>query len=121
MKNLRVFFPVLAVALSFSSCCSMFGVNKRQFREERVVAGYDKVEEQVPVEGSKAGLSVTAFKKVPRYKMKKVFVPCGGPRLYCADKECGSTGTKTLQMASTQGSVGSPNLGLIPSMKKIAP
>jgi hypothetical protein len=61
--------------------------------------------------------------KTVRYKtVKRVHYngPCVRP--YCPDKVCcGTTGPRTRQMASVQGSTGSPNLGLIPTMKPLAP
>jgi hypothetical protein len=61
--------------------------------------------------------------KAVRYKtVKRVHYngPCVRP--FCPDKVCcGTTGPRTRQMASVQGSNGSPNLGLIPTMKPLAP
>jgi hypothetical protein len=67
----------------------------------------------------------TIEEKVPRYKMvtKKTRVSCGScVRLYCPKKDCcGTTSESTRQLASAQGPVGSPHIGLIPTMKPIAP
>lgn len=119
-------------ALGFSSCCSMFGkpINTPGYRTETHQVrtwGYDTVTEQVLVKGGtkscKDGLIVTVTKKVPRYKTvtKKVRISCGpSVHLYCPKKDCGgTTSEEALRMASAQGSSGSPNIGLMPSMKKL--
>lgn len=133
MKNLALLLSLAAVSLGFSSCCSMFGTTAKSnyHTETRQVktCGYDIVTEQVVTPGDaksgKGGMVQTIEKKVPRYKTvtKKVHTYCGScVRLYCPKKDCcGTTSESTRIMASTQGSVGSPNLGLIPTMKSIAP
>ncbi len=132
MKNLLLFTSLLAVSFSFSSCCSMFG-NLNQgagyTTESRQVktCHYDTVTEEIVTHGDaksgKGGMVQTIEKKVPRYRTveKKVRIPCGTcARFYCPKKDCcGSTSESTLRMASAQGSVGSPNIGLIPSMKPL--
>jgi hypothetical protein len=132
MKNLVLLATLIAVSLGFSSCCSMFGLTNQGagFRTETrqvKTCHYDTVTEEVYVGGdSKSGGSYqTVEKRVPRYKTvtKKVRIPCGPcVRLYCPKKDCcGTTSQSTIVMASAQGSVGSPNIGLIPTMKPIAP
>lgn len=87
--------------------------------------GYDIVTEEVYVgdPGGKGGMMQTVEKKVPRYKTveKKVRIPCGQcARYYCPKKDCcGTTSEYTMRMASAQGSSGSPNIGLIPTMKPL--
>jgi len=108
----------------------MFGGLSNQYMGYRTVTKqvktckYDIVTEEVHT-GGKDGMTETIEKKVPRYKTVTKRVPvANGPcvRLYCPGKDyCGATSKKTLNMASTQGSSGSPNLGLIPSMKPLAP
>ena len=118
--------------LGFSSCCSMFGKhsNSDGYRTETYQVktwGYDTVTEQVFVKGGskscKDGMVTTVTKKVPRYKTvtKKVRISCGpSVHMYCPKKDCGgTTSEETLRMASVQGSSGSPNLGLLPTMKKL--
>ena len=134
MKNLFMFASLVAVSLGFSSCCSMFGAhsNTAGYRTEThqvKTCGYDVVTEQVFVKGSsksgKDGMVVTSTKKVPRYKTvtTKVRIGCGSSvHLFCPKKDCGgSTSEQTLNMVSTQGSSGSPSIGLVPSMRKLAP
>ncbi|BCU76620.1 hypothetical protein [Luteolibacter sp. LG18] len=123
MKNLLL---LAAVSLGFSSCCSMFGgLAPAQYRTETVrTCGYDTVTQEVPVAGSKGGLTQTVTTKVPRFKKVKHVVYCGRcVRYYCPDHDCcGSTGPKVKKLASVSGSmIGSPNLGLVPSMETLAP
>jgi hypothetical protein len=86
-------------------------------------------QQQTQVYDAKGGMSVAPVQqevvqtKAVRYKtVKRIHYsgPCVRP--YCPDKVCcGTTGPRTRQMASVQGSTGSPNLGLIPTMKPLAP
>ncbi len=134
MKNLLTLVSVVAVSLGFSSCCTMFGLSSHSagYRTETKqvkTCGYDIVTEEVVVPGDsksgKGGMVQTIEKKVPRYKTvtKKVRIPCGQcARLYCPKKDCcGSTSQAVINMSSAQGPVGSPHIGLVPTMKKIAP
>ena len=121
-------------SLGFSSCCSMFGkhTNTDGYRTETYqvrTCGYDLVTKQVITnadsKSGKGGMVVTTTEKVPRYKTvtKKVRI-VNGPNvhMYCPKKDSGgSTSQETLNMTTAQGSSGSPNIGLVPSMKKIAP
>jgi hypothetical protein len=65
----------------------------------------------------------TIEKKVPRYKTVTVTVRdyCGKcKQRYCPKKDCcGTTSESTMRMSSAQGSVGSPNIGLIPTMREL--
>jgi hypothetical protein len=112
----------------------MYGLtaNKAGYRTEtRQVKTrcYDIVTERVVTPGDsksgKGGMVEIIEKKVPRYKTvtKKIRIPCGScTRFYCPkDDCCGTTSESTRLMASAQGSAGSPNIGLIPTMKPIAP
>lgn len=134
MKNLLMLVSVVAVSLGFSSCCSMFGLASHNagYRTETKqvkTCGYDIVTEEVVTPGDaksgKGGMVQTIEKKVPRYKTvtKKVRIPCGQcARHYCPKKDCcGSTSQAVINMSSAQGPVGSPHIGLVPTMKKIAP
>lgn len=130
MKNLALLATLIAVSLGFSSCCSMFGspsltAGYRTETRQKRTCGYDIVTKQVatPGYGGKGGMVETVEEKVPRYKTvtRKVRVPCGQcTRYYCPKKDCcGTTSESTMRMASMQGSSGSPNLGLIPTMKPL--
>ena len=128
MKNLFLLASLIAVSLGFSSCCSMFSHGSgAQYRTEtrQVATGkYDIVTEQIST-GGKDGLTETVEKKVPRYKTvtKKIKVKCTScTRFYCPKKDaCGTTAESTQRLATVQGGTGSPNLGLIPTMKPLAP
>ncbi len=128
MKNLAFLFSLAVLSLGFSSCCSMFGVNSKgagTYTETRQVktCGYEIVTEQVVVGSGKHGMVQTVEKRVPRYKTvtKTVRTRCGKcTRFYCPKKDCcGTTSESTMRMASSQGSVGSPNIGLIPTMRPL--
>lgn len=130
MKNLVLLVSLIAVSLGFSSCCDMFGTvaqggGYRTETRQVKTCHYDIVTETVNVGDGKNGMVETVEKRVPRYKTvtKKVRIPCGScTRYYCPKKDCcGTTSESTIKMASAQGSVGSPNIGLIPTMKPIAP
>jgi len=130
MKNLVLLASLVAVSLGFSSCCSMFGIgtqNAGYRTETRQVktCRYDVITKEVVTAGDsksgKGGMVQTVEERVPRYKTvtKKIRIACGKcTRYYCPKKDCcGTTSESTLRMASVQGSVGSPNLGLIPTMR----
>jgi hypothetical protein len=132
MKNLFLITSLIAVTFSFSSCCSMFGWSDQYagYRTEThqvKTCKYDVVTEEVMTSGSKGGkggMVETIEKKVPRYKTvtKRVPVLRQCTRYYCPKKDgCGTTSESVRVLASAQGSVGSPNIGLIPTMKPIAP
>lgn len=130
MKNLLLLASVVGVSLGFSSCCSMFGMpslsaNYRYETRQVKTCGYDIVTKEVRVGDGKDGMVQTVEEKVPRYKIvtKSIRIPNATcTRYYCAKKDaCGTTSESTRRMASAQGSVGSPNIGLIPTMKPIAP
>ena len=130
MKNVIFLASIVAVSLGFSSCCSMFGYTN-QFAGYRTetrqvkTCYYDTVTKEVRVGDGKDGMTQTVEERVPRYKTvtKRVGIKRSAcVRHYCPKKDaCGTTSEQTRQMASAQGSVGSPNLGLIPTIKPIAP
>ncbi len=74
---------------------------------------------------AKSGLTEVRETKVPRYKevVVKTKVPCPScVRYYCPKQGCcGSDSSYVRKMATAQGSSGSPHIGLIPTMKPIAP
>ncbi len=133
MKKLVLLITVAVLSLGFSSCCSMFGTSTgpgyRTETRKVKTCGYDIITKEVVTAGDaksgKGGMVQTIEEKVPRYKMvnRKIrnhCTPC--VRLYCPKKECcGTTAQSTIVMSSAQGSSGSPAIGLIPSMKPIAP
>lgn len=130
MKKIAIFAALAALSLGFTSCCSMFGMptaNAGYETETRQVktCRTDTVTEQVLISSSAKGGNVyeTVEKKVPRYKTvtTKKRVPCGScTRFYCPRKGCcGTTSESTLNMVTAQPSVGSPFIGLIPTMKPL--
>ena len=128
MKQLLFSAFALAVAFGLSSCCCLFSnLDKGDTRTvTKRVCGYDTVVEEIPAgpkSGAKGGVSQLVEHKVPRYRQVEEKVWCNNCwRFYCADKLCcGTTGPKTRVMASAQGHSGSPNIGLIPTMKPLVP
>lgn len=98
---------------------------RTETRQQRVWCAYDVVTKQVvtPGQDGKGGMVETVEEKVPRYRTvtRTVRVACGRcTRYYCPKKDCcGTTSESTMRMASMQGGSGSPNLGLIPTMKPL--
>jgi len=134
MKKLALFLSMAVASLGFTSCCSMFGTHTDESRYHTVTYqvktwGYDTVKREIVTPGdAKSGLAATTRtveEKVPHYKTvtKKVRNSCDQcVRFYCPRKDnCGTTSASTLVISSAQGSSGSPNIGLIPTMKTIAP
>lgn len=132
MKNLLLLVSLVAVSLGFSSCCSMFGTATSSYKtvtKQVKTCKYDIVTEEVHHPGDaksgKGGMVETIEKKVPRYKTvtKRVKEKCGPcVRYYCPKKGCcGTTHDSFLKMATLQGGTGSPHMGLVPSMKPLAP
>ncbi|MBK1882324.1 hypothetical protein JIN85_07855 [Luteolibacter pohnpeiensis] len=128
MKNLFYLTTLIAVSLGFSSCCSMFSLHKASYVTETKqvkLCGYDTVTEQVAVGDPKDGMVQTVEKKVPRYKTvtKKVRVKCGPcTHFYCPTTGCcGTTSEEFLNMVTAQPATGSPFIGLVPTMKTLAP
>ncbi len=128
MKNLLLILPLVALSLGLSSCCSMFGwkslsAGHTEETYQRKLCGYDVVREEVVVD-AKSGLTEIRETKVPRYRTvtKKVRIPCPDcTRYYCLEEGCcGSSSDAAIKMSSVQGGSGSPHVGLIPTMKKIA-
>ena len=134
MKKLALLMSLAAVSLGLSSCCSMFGLGAQSagYRTETKqvkTCKYDIVTEEVYTPGSaksgKGGMVQTVEKKVPRYKTvtKKTRVSCGScVRFFCPKKGCcGSTSDSITKMVTAQPPVGSPFIGLVPTMKPLAP
>ncbi len=131
MKKLLSLLTLVALSMGFSSCCSMFGIGSgaagyRTETRQVKTCHYDIVTEEVYTANSsgKGGMTETVEKRVPRYKTvtKKVRIPCGScVRIYCPEKDCcGTTSESYRRMVTAQGPVGSPHIGLVPTMKKLA-
>ena len=126
MKNHFLCSLLAVTTLGLSSCCCLFsGSNNKYTTTETRICGYKTVTKEVPVSGngSKGGmLTETVTVKEPIYKEvnKKQTIKC--VRSYCPKSgPCGSTSDELIRMSSDQGSTGSPHIGLIPSMKVLAP
>ena len=88
------------------------------------MARYKTVTKEVQVStGAKGGIETRIVKeKVPVYKTRYVTTRVGCVRSYCSrDAACGTTSENIMKMASTQGATGSPHIGLVPTMKPLAP
>ena len=131
MKKLLSLLTLVALSMGFSSCCSMFGLGSysagyRTETRQVKTCHYDIVTEEVYTANpsGKGGMTETIEKKVPRYKTvtKKVRVSCGScVRFYCPKKDCcGTTSESYRKRVTAQGPVGSPNIGLVPTMRKLA-
>ena len=134
MKKIALLLSLAAISLGFSSCCSLFGVSSGTAgytTETKKVktCGYDIVTEEVYTPGSaksgKGGMTQTIEKKVPRYKTVTVKkrVSCGTcVRFFCPKNGCcGTTSDSTMKLATAQSATGSPHIGLVPTMKPLAP
>lgn len=129
MKKLLSLSTLVALSIGFSSCCSMFGSSNAGYRTDTrqvKTCHYDIVTEEVYTANpsGKGGMTETIEKKVPRYKTinRKIRMSCGsGLRFYCPEKDCNGTASESyLKRVTAQGPVGSPNIGLVPTMRKLA-
>ena len=131
MKKLLSLLTLAALSLGMSSCCSMFGASTgtagyTTTTHQVKTCGYDIVTEQVYTANAdgKGGMTQTVEKRVPRYKTvtRKNRVPCQKClRIYCPKKDCcGSTSEAFMKMSTAQGATGAPNIGLVPTMRKLA-
>jgi hypothetical protein len=124
MKNLFLSSLCAVTALGLSSCCCLFGSNNTYRTKQTYVARYKTVTKEVQVAtGSKGGIETQTVKeKVPVYKARYVAHRVNCVRTYCPrDGACGTTSETVTKMSSSQGSVGSPHIGLVPTMKPLAP
>jgi hypothetical protein len=128
MKNLLVLLSLAVASLGLSSC-KMFSAPAGnagyvETTHQRKLCGHDIVREEVLID-AKSGLTEVRETKVPRYKTvtKKERVPCTKCTRYYWPSEgcCGSDTSDARRMATAQPSSGSPFIGLIPTMKEIAP
>jgi hypothetical protein len=131
MKTSALLFSAALASMGLMTSCTMFGVADQHgyYRTETrqvKTCKYDVVTKQVVTGSGKSGMVQTIEEKVPRYKTvtRKVRVN-GGPlcvRYYVPrTSPCGSTHEKTLQRATDQGGSGNPHIGMVPSMRKLAP
>ena len=115
MKTAVKLFTLALLSFAFSSCCGLGPCGSAAGTTEKIV-GYDTKE--VPIAGSKNGLTKT--QKTPI--VETVDVPC--PKCsytYCPKRGCcGTLSKQYIARKSAQGFNGAPNIGLIPTMKKLA-
>lgn len=126
MKNLFLSSLLVVTAFGMSSCCCLFsGASNTYETKESKLCGTKTVTREVAVsgKGSKGGmLTETVTEVVPVYRTvtKKHQLAC--VRSYCPKAgPCGSTGETVIKMATDQGGTGSPHMGLVPTMRVLAP
>ncbi len=122
MKKLAFIPAILGLALIFSSCgLSCNGCSKKKYVEIEQV---EWIEEEVIADpGPKGGTGETVKVRRPVVKTVRMAVRCTpGSSVYCPDTDCGGTvSSQILRRATSQGASGEPHLGLIPTMKELAP
>lgn len=124
MKKLFLSSLFAVTALGLSSCCCLLGSNNSAKSKETYVARYKTVTKEVQVAtGAKGGIETQTVKeKVPVFKTRFTTHRVGCVRSYCAQSgSCGTTGENVVKMSTSQASVGSPHIGLVPTMKPLAP
>jgi hypothetical protein len=124
MKNLFLSIVGASIALGLSSCCCLLGSKNTYTTQETYLAGYKKVKKEVVVStDAKGGMTTqTVTDKVPVYKTRTKTQRLSCVRTYCPRKgSCGTTSEKIIKLSSAQSSVGSPGIGLVPTMKPLAP
>lgn len=122
----KLFFSVVAssVALGLSSCCCLLGNNNTYKTQETYFARCKTVTKEVVVStDAKGGIQTQKVKvKVPVYKTRTRVSRSSCVRFFCPRKgSCGTTSEKIVKLSTAQASVGSPSIGLVPTMKPLAP
>jgi len=110
MKITIQFFTAAVIALMFTSCsmCKLGQVGYIE-GEKQVITTVDS--------DSKGGLPITTVKTVPT---KQFCYKCGSS--YCPKPQCcGIISREVTSRATGQGGTGEPFIGLIPTMKTLAP
>ncbi|MBK1789613.1 hypothetical protein [Persicirhabdus sediminis] len=122
MKNLMKLITLAVATMMFSSCCGLFPCGGRGMSAEVEYTEYEDATRTV-VPAGKGGMPYEESYKRPVTKTKTVkdgCFTCGSS--YCpASKCCGIVSDEVLARATTQGGTGEPQLGLIPTMKPLAP
>ena len=129
MKYLALVPGLFLILISLNSCCSTCSTGKRFG-----VAGCEKqyievtetewIEEQAYIDaGPKGGAPTPVMVKRPVQKTVKKKVRCNDcGSWFCPTKGCCDTvGTSVLRRATVQGGSGEPHMGMIPTMKVLAP
>lgn len=124
MKNLFLSIVGASLALGLSSCCCLLGSNNSYKTQETYLAGHKKVTKEVVVSSDAKGgmVTKTVTEKVPVFKTRTKTSRVGCVRPYFVRSgACGTTSQKVVKMATSQAAVGSPHIGLAPTMKSLAP
>ena len=118
MKNATQLLAIAVLSLVFSSCCGLLPCGGSLTAEKKETT---YLESQRTVYGNKTSYVVTD--RVPVTKTKKVRFSCGrcGSSFCPKPQCCGIISPKVLARATAQGGTGEPNIGLIPTMKDLAP
>ena len=118
MKTTIQLLALAVLSLAFSSCCGLLPC-VGSLTANKEVTTYE--EQQVTVYSGKTSQVVT--QRVPVTKTKKVrhfCWKCGSS--FCPKPQCcGIVSPKVLARATSQGGSGEPGIGLIPTMKDLAP
>lgn len=123
MKSIAFLPAIFLLIFSLNSCCT--GCLKGKKYEATCGTPDETYEEQVTtwVEEEVMGAKGPYIVRTPvvTTETKKVdCVTCGS--FYCADPGCCDTVSReVLKRATVQGGTGEPHLGLIPTMKTLAP
>jgi hypothetical protein len=129
MKKLAFVPAILALVFTFSSCCFTCVKGKAYDvdlcdREYVEIEETEWIEEEVYAEpGPKGGKGGTVTVRRPVVKTVRKPVNCTScGSWYCATPGCCDTvSTEVLRRATAQGGSGEPHIGLIPTMKELAP
>jgi hypothetical protein len=122
MKSFAILPAIFVLIFSLNSCCTgCFKGDKfeatcgtKETYEEQTT---EWVEEEVMGAKGPETLRTPVVRTVTR---KVDCTTCGS--FYCADPGCcDSVGREVLKRATAQGGTGEPHMGLIPTMKKLAP
>ena len=118
MKTTFQLLALAAISLVFSSCCGLLPCGG-SLSAKKEVTTYK--ETQRTVYGNKTSYEVTD--RVPVTTTKRVShccVKCGSS--FCPKPQCcGIVSKSVLARATAQGGTGEPHIGLIPTMKDLAP
>lgn len=116
MKITALFSGILLLILTLNSCCSGSGAGCGSATYEAQVTEW--VEEEVYVD--KAGPTIVRTPIVTTETRKIKCIKCNSFYRTC-DGCCDTVGVAVLKRATVQGGTGEPHMGLIPTMKILAP
>ena len=118
MKTTLQLLALAILSLSFSSCCGLLPCGGSLSAEKQVTTFE---ESQRTVYGNKTSYVVTDRVPVTTTKtVKQRCCKCGSS--FCPKPQCcGIVSPQVLARATAQGGTGEPQIGLIPTMKTLAP